>query len=242
MGRGRIIMAVAGGMLVVVIGFIVVASWSFTKLMRNGDVNTLDSLNFDNQFSSAKKPANSSTPASTTVNAESMTAPSLGSDKAPLRVVEFVDFACPYSKQESTVLRELSVSNPDKVWLQVRNFPTLDGGALLHPGAEVAAEAAMCANEQGKYWNMYDALFANQNSDGTFSADDLRRMAIAVGVDAKKYDVCIGSGRTKAGISADYQAGLAIAVTGTPTFFVNGDKIDGAIPGDAWQTILKLVK
>ena len=147
----------------------------------------MDGLNFNNKFSTAKNAAaaNANVPAGAT--AESKTAPSTGSDKAGIRVVEFVDFACPYSKDESTIIRELAVSNPDRVWLQVRNFPTLDdNGQLLHPGAQVAAEAAACANEQGKYWAMYDALFANQNDAGTFSADDLRRYAIGVGVDGSQ--------------------------------------------------------
>ena len=89
---------------------------------------------------------------------------------------------------------------------------------------------------------MNDALYANQNDAGTFGADDLRRYAIGVGVEAGKYDACVKSGAVAAAISADYQAGLALGVTGTPTFFVNGIKFDGAITVDAWQQILKTVK
>ncbi len=180
----------------------------------------------------------------TAVNAESNTAPTLGSAQAPIRVVEFVDFGCPYSKEENSIIRELAVSNPDRVWLQERNFPTVDDstGALLHPGAQDAAEAAACVGEQGKFWAMNDALFANQNDAGTFSADDLRRYAVGVGADGAKYDTCIKSGKEAAVVSADYKAGLVLGVTGTPTLFVNGDKFDGAAPADFWQKILKLFK
>ena len=243
MARGKIVLALAGGSLILFAAFIVVVFWSDTKQLKEGAVDTLD-LNFGGQFSTAKKTPAPDNNVANAVNAESLTAPSLGSDKAPLRVVEFVDFGCPYSKEENSIIRELAVSNPDKIWFQERNFPTVDDstGQLLHPGAQAAAVAAACAKEQGKYWAMNDALYANQNDAGTFGADDLRRYAIGVGVEAGKYDACVKSGAVAAAISADYQAGLALGVTGTPTFFVNGIKFDGAITVDAWQQILKTVK
>jgi protein-disulfide isomerase len=242
MTRGKIILTIVLSVAALFIIFIVIAGWSFTKLMKEGAVDTLDSMNYHAKFSTAKTkepvPTNS-----TAVSAESKTAPSLGSDTAPIKVVEFIDFGCPYSKEENAVIRELAVSNPDRVWLQDRNFTTIgDDGLLLHPGAQAAAYASYCAGEQGKYWAMNDVLFANQNDAGTFAADDLRRYAIGAGVDGAKYDACIISGKTAAAVSADYKAGLALGVTGTPTFFVNGYKIDGAIPADVWQKILKLVK
>jgi len=243
MTRGRIVLAIVGGALVLLAVFIVVVSWSYTKLIKEGAVDTLDSLNFEGQFSTAKKSPMPASNAANAVNAESKTAPSIGNDKAPVRVVEFIDFGCPFSKEENSIIRELAVSNPDRIWFQERNFPTIaDDGTLLHPGAQAAAVAASCANEQGKFWAMNDALFANQNDAGTFSADDLRRYAVGVGVDGAKYDACVKSGKTAAAIAADHAAGLALAVTGTPTFFVNGYKIDGAIPADIWQQILKTVK
>jgi protein-disulfide isomerase len=241
MTRGKIIIMIVGGAAALLVVFVIIASWSFVKLINEGSVDTLDSLNFGNQFSTANQSAPDNNNA---VDAESKTAPSLGSDKAPIRVVEFVDFACPYSKAENSIIRELAVSNPDQVWLQVRNFPTIDEstGQLLHPGAQAAAVAAACANDQGKFWAMNDALFANQNDDGTFSADDLRRYALGAGVDGAEYDACIQAGTAAAAVAADYNAGLALGVTGTPTFFVNGYKIDGAIPAEYWQKILNLAK
>jgi protein-disulfide isomerase len=231
------------GALVLIAALIVVVSWSFTKLIKEGAVDTLDSLNFQGQFSTAKKTPAIDTGVVAPFNAETKEAPQLGSIAAPVRVVEFVDFGCPFSKEENSIIRELAVSNPDKVWLQARNFPVVNNdGTLLHPGAQAAAEAAACAGEQEKYWAMNDALFANQNAEGTFNVDDLRRLALGVGVDGKKYDACIKAGTFKAAIAADYKAGAALGVTGTPTFFVNGYKIDGAIPADVWQKILKLVK
>jgi len=242
MTRGKIVLTIVIGAVALFLVLIIIAGWSFTKLMKEGAVDTLDNMNFHAKFSTAKTKEPVPT-GNAAVAAELKSAPSLGSGTAPIRVVEFVDFGCPYSKEENSVIRELAVSNPDRVWLQDRNFTTLgDDGSLLHPGAQAAASAAYCAGEQGKYWAMNDALFANQNDAGTFAADDLRRYAIGVGVDGAKYDACVKSGKAAAAVSADYKAGLALGVTGTPTFFVNGYKIDGAIPADVWQKILKLVK
>ena len=243
MTRGKIVLAIVLSAVALFAVFIVIAGWSFSKLMKEGAVDTLDSMNFHAQFSTpnTKQP----TPVNNNaVAAESKTAPGLGSDKAPIRVVEFIDFGCPYSKEENAIIRELAVSNPDRVWLQERNFPTIDDstGELLHPGAQAAAVAAACVSDQGKFWAMNDALFANQNDAGTFSADDLRRYAVGAGADGAKYDACIKSGKDAAAVSDDYKAGLVLGVTGTPTFFVNGYKIDGAIPVDIWQKILKLVQ
>ena len=243
MTRGKIVLALAGGILILFAAFIVIVFWSDTKLLKEGAVDTLDSLNFEGQFSTAKKTPAPNNNVANAVNAESLTAPSLGSGVAPLRVVEFIDFGCPYSKEENSIIRELAVSNPDMIWFQERNFPVIgDDGTLLHPGAQAAAVAAACAGEQGKFWAMNDALFANQNDAGTFSADDLRRYAIGAGADGAKYDACIKLGKAGAAVAADNKAGLALGVTGTPTFFVNGIKFDGAITVDAWQQILKTVK
>lgn len=235
MTRGKIVLVVVGGVLALLLAVSAIESWSFTSLMKQGALDTLDGLNFENKFSAEKK---APVQESGAVNAESASAPSLGSAAAPVRVVEFVDFSCPYSKEENSIIRELALANPDRVRLQVRNFPVDE----LHPDARAAAVAAACAGEQGKYWAMHDSLFASQNDQGSFSAADLRRYAIGAGVDGGKYDACLKADKLAAAVAADHDAGIALGVTGTPTFFVNGYKIDGAIPADIWQKILKLVK
>ena len=235
MTRTKIVMFVVGGTLLLLIGVIAVESWSFTSLTKQGALDTLDSLNFDNKFTAEKK---SVVQNSGTVNAESTSAPAIGKTDSIIKIVEFVDFSCPFSREENSIIRELALANPNRVWLQIRNFPVDE----LHPNARAAAIAASCAGEQDKYWNMHDALFANQNEQGSFTAEDLRRLALSVGVDGKKYDSCIKSDKVAAAVTADYNAGAALGVTGTPTFFVNGYKIDGAVPADIWQKIIKLVK
>lgn len=234
--RAKIILTVVGGALVLLLAVAAIESWSFTQLIKQGAVDTLDGLSFANKFSAEKNAA--PTLSQTTANVEAKDRPSMGSDNAPIRVVEFVDFSCPYSKEESAIVREVATANPERVWLQIRDFPIDD----LHPNARAAATAAACVNEQGKYWAMYDTLFANQASDGSFTNADLRRYAIGVGADGTKFDACMKAGAAAARVKADADAGATAQVTGTPTFFVNGYKIDGAIPADFWQKILKLAK
>jgi protein-disulfide isomerase len=235
MTRVKIVIITLAGALALVAAVAAVMEMSLAKLMRQGAVETLDSLNFESKFTTDKK-ARSAVGGSN--KAESDSAPSVGSPDAPLRVVEFVDFSCPFSKEENAIIRGLVADHPDKVMLQVRDFPVSD----LHPDARAAAVAADCAGEQDKYWAMHDSLFANQKEDGSFTADELRRIAIGAGVDGEKYDACLASKKFDAAVAADYDAGTAIGVTGTPTFFINGFKVDGAIDAANWQKVISLVK
>jgi len=132
-------------------------------------------------------------------------------------------------------LRELVAKYPDQVWVQVRDFPSEE----LHLGATAAAVAAACANEQGKYWPMHDLLFANQNN---LTDADLSRYAKSVGVDEKKFAACQNDEKISTEVDADLLAGVGADVRGTPTFFVNGIKIEGGILAVDWEKILSFFK
>jgi len=156
--------------------------------------------------------------------------PSKGPSTAPVTIVEFSDFECPYcSKAEETVSQVLKQYG-DKVRLVYRDFPL-----PFHPNAQKAAEAAQCAGDQGKYWEMHEKLFANQKA---LTVGDLKGHAKAVGLDAGKFDKCLDSG-DKAKVVADHRkAGEKVGVTGTPAFFVNGYQLTGAQPIDAFREII----
>lgn len=235
MTRTKIVLTTVGALVLFIICVVAIESWSFTKLIKDGAVDTLDDLNYSNKFSSVSE---TETANSSVVDVSTKDDPTLGNENAPLRIVEFVDFSCPFCKEENAIIRELALSNPDRVWVQARDFPVDE----LHTDARRAALAAACVGEQEKYWAMHDSLFANQNDQGTFSDEDLKRYAIGAGADATEYDACVKAGKYNSEIQEDYAAGAKVGVTGTPTFFVNGIKIDGAVPADIWQKILKLVK
>lgn len=169
--------------------------------------------------------------------------PILGSPDAPVTLVEFSDFQCPFCRKlwrESFLqLKEKYIKN-GKVRLVYRDFP-LSG---IHPGAEPAALAANCAEEQGKFWEMHDKIFFEQDKlgEGTveFGLVDLSRWAKDIGLDESKFDFCLESGKYKAEVAADYADGIELGVTGTPHVFVNGKLlIRGALSWPQIETVIE---
>jgi protein-disulfide isomerase len=201
----------------------------YWKLAREGKLDSLAPVTYAARLSVPERAENSNTPAAADVVTEDN--PSMGNPAATVKAVEFVDFGCPYSKDESSILRELVAAYPDDVWVQIRDFPIEE----MHPGATLAAMGAACAGEQGKYWAMHDLLFGNQDQR---SEDDLKRFAGNIGADPAKFAACLGDPKTAARIDSDLRAGAEAGVRGTPTFFVNGVKIEGGILAADWGKIV----
>jgi protein-disulfide isomerase/uncharacterized membrane protein len=153
-----------------------------------------------------------------------------GRADAPVTIVEFSDFQCPACGQAFRDLHELLAARTD-VRLVFRNFP-LDSAcndALprpIHPDACNAAIAAECARQQSRFWEYHDVLFANQR---TLDRDSLFRYARDVGIDIATFRTCLDDPATRARISEDARAGIAAGVESTPTLFINGRRIDGAL-------------
>jgi len=158
-------------------------------------------------------------------------APFRGAETAPVTIVKFEDFHCPYCRRVQGTLSELLVRYGDKVKVVHRDFP-LD---TVHPQARAAHEAARCAGEQGKFWAYHDTLFAN---GPTSSPDDLRTFARETGLDAGKFEECLESGRTRAAIEADVAEGNRLGLTGTPSFFINGRLLSGAQPMEKFVEVI----
>jgi protein-disulfide isomerase len=153
--------------------------------------------------------------------------PAKGPENAPITIVEFSDFQCPYCGREVPVVERVMKEYDGKVRLVFRNFPL-----NFHPNAQKAAEAGACAADQGKFWEMHDKMFGNQQK---LAIDDLKGFAKEVGLDAKKFDQCLDSGEKKALVEADSKAGEEAGVSGTPAFFVNGIFINGAVPYEQFK-------
>ncbi|KKR86009.1 MAG: DSBA oxidoreductase [Candidatus Uhrbacteria bacterium GW2011_GWF2_41_16] len=158
--------------------------------------------------------------------------PFLGSKNAPLTIVEFADFTCPYSRQVSFLLRSLAYEYGDRIQYIYRVFPLTD----VRPESQLVAEAAMCAYHQGKFWEYHDKLY--QTTDD-FSRDRLVQYAKSLGLEMGKFIACLDQGLAASEVSADYETGVAAGVYGTPTFFLNGQKIEGAIPADVLRTLVE---
>ncbi len=166
------------------------------------------------------------------VNVVTTDDPSLGSADAKITIVEFADFGCPYSKDESYVVRSLAHDFGDRVRFIYRDFPLTD----LHPQAEIAAEAGECAADQGKFWEMHDKMFQNQTD---LSRDRLVQLAQELGLSMGTFISCLDQGVHKDEVAQDFADGLSAGVFGTPTFFLNGNKVDGAIPSDVFRSLLE---
>lgn len=158
--------------------------------------------------------------------------PNLGAspDQAVLTIVEFADFGCPFSREASYIVRALA-EHTDVVRYVYRDFPIEE----LHPGATLAAQAGECAQEQNRFFDYHDKLYQNQFN---LSPDALKRYAQEIGLNAAAFNTCLDTGRYAEEVEEDRLAGVGAGVRGTPTFYFNGVKIEGAIPRDIFFTLL----
>jgi protein-disulfide isomerase len=157
-------------------------------------------------------------------------APVRGNPKAPVTVVEFSDFQCPFCARARPTVTRVRETYGDKVRWVFRHFP-LD----FHAQAEKAGEAAACAGAQGKFWEMHDRLWANNSK---LQVADLKAHAAVLGLDAPAFDQCLDSGRLAGLVGQDSEAGQSYGVSGTPAFFVNGRPLVGAQPFDAFAQVI----
>ena len=156
--------------------------------------------------------------------------PSRGPKDAKITIVEFSDFQCPFCSRAHDTVEQVMQAYPGKLRLVFRHFP-LD----FHKQAPKAAEAAMCADEQGKFWEYHDVLFKNQQK---LEPADLKAHASVVGLDAGKFGSCLDSSKFAQAVKADTEAGKKVGVSGTPAFFINGVMLSGAQPYEEFKRVI----
>ncbi len=150
--------------------------------------------------------------------------PSRGPEDAPVTVVEFTDYQCPFcARHYQLTYPRLFQEYGDRIQYVVRNFPIVQN----HPHAAKAAEAAECAFVQGRFWQYHDRLF--ENSSG-LDNESLERYARDLGLDSSRFDRCLDSGEKSGIVARDLKDGRRYGVRGTPTFFINGRILIGAQP------------
>lgn len=158
------------------------------------------------------------------------TGPFKGPDKAPVTIVEFSDFQCPYCSAAAKTLDKVVADYAGRVRIVFRDYPL-----PFHEDAAKAAEAGGCADEQGKFWAMHDQLFDNQ---ARLKVPDLKRHARSVGLDSAKFDACLDSGRFAVRVREHLEAGSRAGVRGTPAFFVNGRPLSGALTYEQFKDVI----
>lgn len=164
--------------------------------------------------------------------------PALGQEKAKVAIVEFGDYQCPFCgrffQQTEPMIREQYVKTGQAkfVW---RDF------AFLGPESFWAAEAARCANDQGKFWQYHDILFNRQSGEnqGAFNKDNLKKFAGELGLDQTAFDECLDSDRHTQAVKDDTDSGRAVGVGGTPATFVNGQIVEGAQPFEVFKNLIE---
>jgi protein-disulfide isomerase len=157
--------------------------------------------------------------------------PAKGPETAPVTIVEFSDFECPFCSRVVPTIDQVRGRYGDKVRIVFRQFPLNS----IHPNAQKASEASLCANDQGKFWEMHDAMFADQKK---LSIADLKATAARLGLDAAKFDACLDGGTYSERVAADVKAGSEAGVSGTPAIFINGRMLSGAQPFEALSKVI----
>jgi len=159
------------------------------------------------------------------------TGPTRGNEQAPITVVEFADFECPYCRQAEDTLQLIMAKHPNDVRLFFRQLPL----ASIHPNALIAARAAVCADRQGKFWPMHDAMYSDQKA---LSEPALKDTAKRLGLDTDVFSACLTDEATTKSIFADIKAADELNITGTPFFLVNGRPINGNVPADQFESMV----
>jgi protein-disulfide isomerase len=158
--------------------------------------------------------------------------PSYGPEDAPVTIIEFSDFECPYCRRHALeVQSRLLQAYGDQIRLVYKDFPL----SSIHANAIPAAEAAQCAQEQGQFWGFHDLLFGMQLG---LSPEAYQQYASSLGLDMDEFDQCVSERRYADDVQGDYNFAASLGVRSTPTFFINGIAIVGAQPFEVFAQVI----
>ena len=157
--------------------------------------------------------------------------PSLGDASAPVTLIEFSDFQCPFCLRVAPTLKQIHAKYGDRVRIVWKDFPLTQ----IHPQAFKASEAGHCAAEQGKFWQFHDAVYANQQA---MEPEDLKRHAASVGVDAARFNACLDTSKHAEVVRNGVAEGTRLGINSTPTVFINGRRVAGAQPYEVFAGII----
>lgn len=166
------------------------------------------------------------------IEADSDQSPERGNPEARIKVVGWFDFQCRFCREAYFILEELFAEHPEDIYFQYRNY-------VLNETSRDLAEASLCAGEQGRFWEYYSLLFENQS---IVNADILNSFAAELGIDQEQFSICLISRKYAGQVNDDYQDAVRLGVIATPTFFINGRKVQGALPKEIWEKVIREVR
>lgn len=156
----------------------------------------------------------------------------IGTNKPLITIVEFADFSCPYCQESFSKIREISKKYNNDVKIIFRDYP------VVSDGSSDLAMAGRCAGEQGLFWVMHDKLFLNQ---GISEISELFNLAAQIGVDQTRFEKCFNNKKYAKEIEKDFADGAKLEITGTPTWFINGERVEGNIPYNIFISIIEKI-
>lgn len=152
-----------------------------------------------------------------------------GAEDAPVVLIEFADYQCPYCQKVNPQIQQLKKEYGDNLTVIFKDFPL-----PMHHGSEKAAEASRCAGEQGKFWEYHDVLFYSKQIE----VDELKEHARVLKLDGDRFDTCLDGGTEAAAVKKDLDEAKSLGLTGTPSFFVNGHFFSGVVDYAALKDIV----
>ncbi len=212
------------------VGLLVFFTFAGTTSNLKDEELPLDVDNFIGRFTDAKL-----------VEVETAASPVVGSSQALIKLVEFSDFECPFCARQAREVKKILLSYGTQVQFIFKNYP-LDMSCNdmmkmpMHANACLAARAAWCSYEQNKFGVFHEALFANQSN---LSLDNILQIAHSEKLDTQKLEACINSDEARNAVLADINQGHALGIKGTPTFFINGKRIEGLVTTGAIGRLIK---
>lgn len=177
-------------------------------------------------------PAKKSVSSTSTMLMEGASSYWLGSANPKITIVEFADYQCPLCKSSFPKIREISAKYKNDVKIIHRDFPVFANSANL-------SLAALCAGEQGLFWPMHDKLFQNQGKFDAGNFIEIKNLAQQTGINTERFNQCFDGQKYLDKIKKDIADGQKLEITGTPTWFINGEKIEGDIP---YETFINLIE
>jgi protein-disulfide isomerase len=143
-----------------------------------------------------------------------------GNEQAAIKLVEYGDYQCPHCGTAYPIIKEIQSTFGDQILFVFRNFPLQES----HRYANIAAQAAEAAGKQGKFWEMHDAIFENQQQ---LNEEFIEHLAEKLGLDMEEFEEDLNSEEISTKVEDDFESGVRSGVNGTPSFFINGEKFDG---------------
>lgn len=169
---------------------------------------------------------------------ESTDDPFLGNPEAKIVIVEFMDYRCSNCKETAPIIHKIIDKYGYKVKVIARDFPV----ETAHPGATRLSEIAYCADKQGKFWQTHDVLYQNQSEIASdIDSAQIAKISALANLDNKKLQSCLQGQQALLEVNSDYSVGYKYQMRGTPTFFINGEKVSGVVSWEEWEKYLSKI-